>query len=476
MNQIAPDILDRLRAVVGPRGFVADPAEMAPYLTEWRDLWHGVSPLVLRPASTAEVAEIVRLCAESGTGIVPQGGNTSLCGGSVPSERGDEVVLSLSRMRAVRDLDLRNDTITVEAGCVLQDVQQAAADAGRLFPMRIAAEGSCQIGGNLSTNAGGTAVLRYGNMRDLVLGLEAVLPDGRVWNGLRGLRKDNTGYDLKQLFIGAEGSLGIVTAAVLKLFPQPAAVETAFVAVTDVEAAISLLGTAKSLSGSQVTAFELVPRLGLEMVLRHIPDTHDPLADRHDWYALIELSAGRDDGALRDTMEAILAAGYEAGQVLDATIAASQAQAQALWKLREGLSEAQKHAGGSIKHDISVPVSRMAAFIAEAAAAVTAQVPGTRIVAFGHIGDGNVHFNPSQPPDMDKQAFLDRWEEVSDLVHRITAAHGGSISAEHGVGRLKRDEILRYKDPVEIDLMRRIKRALDPQNIMNPGKVIDPAG
>lgn len=476
MNQIAPDILDRLRAVVGERGFIADPAEMAPYLTEWRDLWHGVSPLVLRPASTAEVAEIVRLCAEAGTRIVPQGGNTSLCGGSVPGEGGDEVVVSLSRMRAVRGLDLKNDTITVEAGCVLQDVQQAAADAGRLFPMRIAAEGSCQIGGNLSTNAGGTAVLRYGNMRDLVLGVEVVLPDGRLWNGLRGLRKDNTGYDLKQLFIGAEGSLGIVTAAVLKLFPQPAAVETAFAAVADVEAAISLLGTAKALSGSQVTAFELVPRLGLDMVLEHIPDTHDPLRDRHEWYVLVELSAGRDDGALRQTMEAILTAGYEAGQVLDATMAASEAQALALWKLREGMSEAQKHAGGSIKHDVSVPVSRMADFIAQASAAVTGLLPGCQIVAFGHIGDGNVHFNPSQPPGMDKQAFLDRWHEVSDLVYGITAKHGGSISAEHGVGRLKRDEILRYKDEVEIDLMRRIKRALDPQNIMNPGKVVDPAG
>lgn len=476
MNQIAPDILDRLRAVVGERGFIVDPAEMAPYMREWRDLWRGVSPLVLRPASTAEVVEIVRLCAETGTRIVPQGGNTSLCGGSVPGEAGDEVVVSLSRMRAVRGLDLKNDTITVEAGCVLQDVQQAAADAGRLFPMRIAAEGSCQIGGNLSTNAGGTAVLRYGNMRDLVLGVEVVLPDGRLWNGLRGLRKDNTGYDLKQLFIGAEGSLGIVTAAVLKLFPQPAAVETAFAAVADVEAAISLLGTAKALSGSQVTAFELMPRLGLDMVLEHIPDTHDPLRDRHDWYVLVELSAGRDDGALRQTMEAILTAGYEAGQVLDATMATSDAQALALWKLREGMSEAQKHAGGSIKHDVSVPVSRMADFIAQASAAVTGLLPGCRIVAFGHIGDGNVHFNPSQPPGMDKQAFLDRWHEVSDLVYGITAEHGGSISAEHGVGRLKRDEILRYKDPVEIDMMRRIKRALDPQNIMNPGKVVDPTG
>ncbi len=473
MNQIAPDILDRLRAVVGEKGFISDPAEIAPYLVEWRDLWHGVSPLVLRPAGTAEVAEIVRLCAETGTRIVPQGGNTSLCGGSVPSDRGDEIVVSLSRMRAVRDLDLDNDTITVEAGCILQDVQARAEEAGRLFPMRIAAEGTCQIGGNLSTNAGGTAVLRYGNMRDLVLGLEVVLPDGRIWNGLRGLRKDNTGYDLKQLFIGAEGSLGIVTAAVLKLYPRPAAVETAFLAVPDVPAAVTMLGIAKALSGNQVTTFELVPRLGLDMVLRHIPDTVDPLQERHDWYVLMELSAGRDSGALKDTLEAILVEGYEGGQVLDAAMAASEAQALAFWKLRESMSEAQKYEGGSIKHDVSVPVSKMAAFIAEASDAVVALVPGCRIVAFGHIGDGNVHFNPSQPPGMDRQAFLDLWDEIGHTVYAKVAQFGGSISAEHGIGRLKRDEILNYKDPVEIDLMRRIKRSFDPQDIMNPGKVVN---
>ncbi|MFC3231574.1 FAD-binding oxidoreductase [Marinibaculum pumilum] len=476
MNQIAPDILDRLRAVVGDKGVIADPAEMRPYLTEWRDLWHGVSPLILRPASTEEVAEIVRLCAETGTKLVPQGGNTSLCGGSVPFEGGDEIVLSLSRMHAVREIDLENDTITVEAGCILQDVQQAAEEAGRLFPMRIAAEGSCQIGGNLSTNAGGTAVLRYGNMRDLVLGLEVVLPDGRIWHGLRGLRKDNTGYDLKQLFIGAEGTLGIVTAAVLKLYPRPAAVETAFMAVPDVAAAVAMLGTAKALSGNQVTTFELVPRLGLDMVLRHVADTHDPLEGRHDWYVLMELSAGRDTGALKETMEAILVEGYEQGRVLDATMAASEAQSQALWKLRESMSEAQKYEGGSIKHDVSVPVSRMAAFIAEASEYVVDLIPGTRIVAFGHIGDGNVHFNPSQPPEMDKQAFLDRWDEVGHRVYEKVRKFGGSISAEHGLGRLKRDEIVQYKDPVEMELMRRIKRSLDPQNIMNPGKVLNPEG
>ncbi|PJK27762.1 FAD-binding oxidoreductase [Minwuia thermotolerans] len=474
MNEIARGTIERLIAVVGPQGAITDPDDMAPYLVEWRDKWRGKSALVLRPSSTAEVAEIVRICAETGTAIVPQGGNTGLVGGSIPFEGGDEIVLSLGRMNRVRAVDPLNDTITVEAGCVLADVQAAADEAGRLFPMRIASEGTCQIGGNLSTNAGGTAVLRYGNMRDLVLGLEVVLPDGRVWNGLRGLRKDNTGYDLKHLFIGAEGTLGVITAAVLKLYPRPADRQVAFAAIPNPEAAVELLSLAKDVSGGQVTGFEILPRLGLELVMKSLPDARDPFGDLHPWYVLIEMSSGEGGGALREAMETALARGYEKELVADATIAESEAQAQQLWALREGLSESQKLAGGSIKHDVSIPVPKMPAFIARADRALEEVIPGFRSLAFGHIGDGNVHYNPLQPEGADAEAYLARWQEVADVVHGIVHEMGGSISAEHGLGRLKRDEVRRYKSEVELELMASIKRMLDPDNIMNPGKVISP--
>lgn len=474
MNEIARGTIERLIAVVGPQGAITDPDDMAPYLVEWRDKWRGKSALVLRPSSTAEVAEIVRICAETGTAIVPQGGNTGLVGGSIPFEGGDEIVLSLGRMNRVRAVDPLNDTITVEAGCVLADVQAAADEAGRLFPMRIASEGTCQIGGNLSTNAGGTAVLRYGNMRDLVLGLEVVLPDGRVWNGLRGLRKDNTGYDLKHLFIGAEGTLGVITAAVLKLYPRPADRQVAFAAIPNPEAAVELLSLAKDVSGGQVTGFEILPRLGLELVMKSLPDARDPFGDLHPWYVLIEMSSGEGGGALREAMETALARGYEKELVADATIAESEAQAQQLWALREGLSESQKLAGGSIKHDVSIPVPKMPAFIARADRALEEVIPGFRSLAFGHIGDGNVHYNPLQPEGADTEAYLARWQEVADVVHGIVHEMGGSISAEHGLGRLKRDEVRRYKSEVELELMASIKRMLDPDNIMNPGKVISP--
>ena len=472
MNDLSPGIIERLRVLLGAKGCVTDRQDMLAHLAEPRDLWHGRAAAVLKPASTAEVAAAVKLCAEAGVKIVPQGGNTGLVGGAMPSAAGDEVVLSLARLNKVRAVDPLNDTITVEAGCVLANVQAAAAAADRLFPLRISSEGTCQIGGNLSTNAGGTAVLHYGNTRELVLGVEVVLPDGRVWDGLRALRKDNTGYDLKQIFIGAEGTLGIVTAAVLKLFPRPRDVQVALAAVRDPAAAVELLGAARAMSGDQVTAFELMPRIGLDFTLKHIPGTVDPMPARYDWQVLIELSGGRSDGSLRQTLEAILAEGMERGLVLDAVISASEAQTAAIWKLRDGMSDAQKPEGGSIKHDVAVPVSRVADFMRHATAAIERLMPGVRIVAFGHIGDGNIHFNLSQPLGADKAAFLDRWHEANEVVHGIAAELGGSISAEHGLGQLKRDEIRRYKSALELDLMRRIKQALDPQGIMNPGKLL----
>ncbi|WP_417517154.1 FAD-binding oxidoreductase [Minwuia sp.] len=474
MSDIAQETIDRLIGAVGPKGAITALEDMQPYLVEWREKWRGRSPLVLRPETTDQVSEIVRICAETGTRIVPQGGNTGLVGGSIPFETGDEIVLSLGRMNRIRAVDPLNDTMTVEAGCVLADIQQAAEEAGRLFPMRIASEGTCQIGGNLSTNAGGTAVLRYGNMRDLVLGLEVVLPDGRIWNGLRGLRKDNTGYDLKHLFVGAEGTLGVITAAVLKLYPMPAEREVAFIGLPDPESAVELLALSKQASGGQVTGFEIMPRLGMDLVLQLLPEARDPFAESHPWYVLMELSSGGGGGALRNAMESALEQGFEKGLVADATIAASVAQADDFWALREGLSEAQKLGGGSIKHDVSIPVPDMPAFIRRADQALQAVIPGFRSMAFGHIGDGNVHYNPLQPEGGDKDAFLGEWQAVADVVHGIVADMGGSISAEHGLGRLKRDEIRRYKSDVEMELMSRIKRALDPANIMNPDKAITP--
>ena len=472
MTAIPAEVIARLKAAVGTKGFIDDPADMAPYVVEWRGLYRGTSPLVVRPTTTAEVAAVMAICQETGTKLVPQGGNTSLVGGSVPFQGNDEIVISLSRMNRIRRIDPLDDTLTAEAGCVLAQVQAAAAGVDRLFALRIASEGSCQIGGNLSTNAGGTNVLRYGNARDQVLGLEVVLPDGRIWDGLRALRKDNTGYDLKQLFIGAEGTLGIITAAVLKLHPRPATVETAFVAVPDPHAALQLLDLAKRRSGGQVTACELMPRLGLDYVLRHTPGTRDPFAARHPWMVLLEFASGDGGGALRAALEATLEDGLTDGIVIDAVVADTMDQAKALWFLRESMSEAQKPEGGSIKCDIAVPISRTPEFIERASKAVEAICDGVRIIAFGHLGDGNIHFNPSQPVGMDKQAFLDRWEEITGVIHAITHDLGGSISAEHGLGRLKRDEITHYKPAVEIDLMRTLKRTLDPGNVLNPGKTI----
>jgi D-lactate dehydrogenase (cytochrome) len=466
------ETLDRIKAAVGAKGYIDDAAGMAPYLREDRGLWRGAARLVVRPASTAEVAAVVRLCAAARMPIYPQGGNTGLCGGAVPDAEGRGIVLSLGRMNRVRELDAVNFTITVEAGAILADVQRAAAEADRLFPLSLGAEGSCQIGGNLSTNAGGIAVLRYGNMRDLTLGLEVVLADGTVWDGLRGLRKDNTGYDLKQLFVGGEGTLGVITAATLKLFPKPREVETAFLSLARVEDAMALFARARAASGDQLTAFELIPRLGLDIAVTHIPNVHDPLAKPHPWYVLLELSSSLAGRGLRQALDDFLAAALDEGLIEDGTIAQSAAQARDLWRIREGMVEAQKPIGTVIKHDVAVPVSKVATFIAAASDAVARHTAGVRIIPFGHVGDGNIHFNLAQPVGGDGAAFTADTHAINEIVHDIAAGLAGSISAEHGIGILKRDELPRYKPAAALDLMRRVKHALDPDGIMNPGKIL----
>ncbi len=465
-------LIDLIADIVGANGCLTSEADIAPFLDEERGLYRGATELVVRPTSTDDVAAVVKLCAEAGVGIVPQGGNTGLCGGGVPAEDGSQIILALGRMKTVRAIDATNFTITVEAGCILADIQAKAEDAGCLFPLSLGAEGSCQIGGNLATNAGGINVLRYGNARDLVLGLEVVLPDGRVWNGLRALGKDNTGYALKQLFVGSEGTLGIITAAVLKLFPKPVETETAFCALASLDDVTRLLNRARSLSGDAVTAFELVPRFGLEMCVKHIDRATDPLSEPHDWYALIEFSTSRPEADLRAGFEGLLEAAFEDGIIVDAVIAESGAQREALWRLRESLPEAQKHEGGSIKHDVSVPVSRVPEFITRATAVVREGFPGVRPCPFGHVGDGNVHFNVTQPETISKDIYLAKWERMNRVVHDIVVEMEGSISAEHGIGRLKVEEMEHYKDPVELDLMKTLKATIDPGGTMNPGKVV----
>lgn len=469
---IPADVLDRLKIAAGEKGWTDDPAALAPHLEEPRGLWHGTTPLLLRPDTTKKVSAILAICHETGTAVVPQGGNTGLTGASVPDASGQQVILSLAKMNTVRGIDRENFTMTAEAGCVLANLQAAADDAGRFFPLSLGAEGSCQIGGNLATNAGGINVLRYGNARDLVLGLEVVLPDGRVLDDLTGLRKDNTGYDLKQLFIGAEGTLGVITAAVLKLFPQPRDTAAALVGLGAPAAAIELFTRARDAAGDALSGFELMPRIGIEMGTAHVPDAIDPLAAPHPWYALIELTSPRDDAGLGAVLEAMLGAAIADGVAADAVVAQSDAQARSFWRLREAIPESQKHEGGSIKHDVSVPVSRIADFIAAADAAVEAAMPGIRPVAFGHVGDGNVHYNLTQPAGADKNEFLAEWDRMNGIVHRIVHDMRGSISAEHGIGRIKRAALPDYKDTVALDLMRAIKTTLDPKGIMNPGKVL----
>jgi len=468
---ISSDTLERLRSIVGAGGYIDDAAGKVPYVNDWRDLFHGDSPLVLRPQSTEQVAAIVALCNEARIGLVPQGGNTGLVGGSVPGRSGAEVVLSLSRMKQVREVDAVNYTMTVEAGCVLADVQAAAQEAGRLFPLSLAAEGSCQIGGNLSTNAGGTAVLRYGNARELVLGLEVVLPNGEIWNGLRRLRKDNTGYDLKQLFLGAEGSLGVVTAAVLKLYPMPVDTATAMVAMPDVQSAPVLLAALREASGDSISTFEYMQRVCFDILAAHT-NLGDPFEQPYGHYALVELTSSRADAGLQQVLERALEKAFEDGVALDAVIAASVAQAERLWSMRESLPEAHKNLGAGVKHDISVPVSRVPDFIQRATQFCEKTIEGVQVVAFGHIGDGNVHFNVMQPADGDEADFLARADALSTGIYDITAELDGSFSAEHGIGVMKKAALERYKSPVELELMRTLKRTLDPNSIMNPGKVL----
>lgn len=464
--------IGRLKQVVGDGGWRDAAADLAPYLEEQRGLFFGKTPLVLLPRSTDEVSAIVAICHETGTALVPQGGNTGLVGGGVPFENGSEVVMSLSRLNRIRGLSAANDTITVDAGCVLADIQAAARDANRLFPLSLGAEGSCQIGGNLSTNAGGINVLRYGNARDLVLGLEVVLPDGRVWDGLRPLRKDNTGYALKHLFVGAEGTLGVITAAALKLFPLPRDVTTAVAAVADIPSAIELLHRLQAATGEQVSAFEVISRFALDLVVEHVAGSRDPLAGGHDWYVLFDVAAPDSAQGTRGTVEETLAGAVEDGLVVDAAIAQSELHAAAFWRLRETIPEAQTREGASIKHDVAVPIDAFPALVERGTAAVLDEVPGSRPCIFGHLGDGNAHFNITQPEGMNSQAFLAKWRDVNKRVHDIAHDLGGSISAEHGLGRLKVDEIKRYKSAVELDLMRALKMALDPKGIMNPGKVV----
>jgi FAD/FMN-containing dehydrogenase len=469
---LSPDLIARFAAVTGPAHALTGEKDIAPYLVESRGLYHGTAPLVLRPGSVKEVSDILALATETRTAIVPQGGNTGHVGGSVPREGAADVVLSLSRLNRIRDVDAVGNVIVADGGCVLADIQAAAEKVDRLFPLSLGSEGSCQIGGNLSTNAGGTAVLAYGNMRQLCLGLEVVLPTGEIWNGLRRLKKDNTGYDLRDLFIGAEGTLGVITGAVLKLFPRPLGHEVAFAGLKSVEDALALFERASSRCGTALTGFELMPRLGVDFTTRHISGVRDPLASRHDWYVLIDISTSDAADTAARMMEALLAEGIAAGLVENAVVAASDAQRKALWHMRESMSPAQKPEGGSIKHDVSVPVSAIPAFMAEADAAVMAAMPGARICSFGHMGDGNIHYNISQPVGADRGAFLGRWREINHLVHGIVLKYHGSISAEHGIGQLKRDELASVREPIEMDLMARVKRSFDPAGIMIPGKVI----
>jgi FAD/FMN-containing dehydrogenase len=466
------DVLRRFCEIVGREHAIADPDLQLPYLREWRDLYAGRAPLVLRPGCTKEVAEILKVANQAGVGIVPQGGNTGLVGGQIPSESGAEIVLSLSRLTKVRAVDAAGNAMVVEAGLTLADAHAAAQRAGRLFPLSLASEGSCQIGGVLATNAGGVGVLAFGTARALVLGLEVVLADGQVWDGLRTLKKDNTGYDLRDLFVGSEGTLGVITAAALKLFPQPAEKATAFVALPDVASVAQLFRLAEARAHTGLTAFEFLSGLAIDLVLRHVPGTHLPLKQPSPWYVLLELSSGEADGSAARVLEGLLSEAAEKRIISDGVIAASLAQAQSLWRLREAASEAQKPEGGSIKHDISVPIVRIPEFLEKAAPVVERVCPGARPVAFGHFGDGNVHYNVSQPPSMDKAAFLALWGPMSDAVHDLVAKMGGSISAEHGIGQMKREALLRFKSPVEIALMRKLKAALDPKGILNPGKVL----
>ena len=461
--------LSAIKELVGPNGWLAEEQDLAPFLTEARGLWHGECDMVVSPASTEEIRLIVRICAAAEMAITPQSGNTGLVGGSIPH---GGIILSTRRMNRIINIDPVDNTMSVEAGCILADVQDAANKVDRLFPLSLAAEGSCRIGGNLATNAGGIQVLRYGNARDLVLGLEVVLPDGTIWNGMNSLRKDNTGYDLKHLFIGAEGTLGIITAAVLKLFPKPRRRETAFIGATSIEKIQTLLTRTQQVLGDTLSAFEYANEFSICLVLNHIEGAKNPFECIYPAYALIEVSSLRNDETTRENLEQLLADALEDEIIIDAVVAQSSSQAQALWYLRENMSEAQKYARASIKHDVSVPVSKTAEFVLNASRIVKDELPGIRPAAFGHLGDGNIHFNLTQPEDMDPENFLSMWDHFNKIVNDYVATLNGSFSAEHGIGEIKRKEVARYTDPIGLELMRTMKITLDPKNIMNPGKVV----
>ena len=467
--RLAPELLSRFAAIVGPKYAVTEKSAQEPYLVEMRDLYHGRTPVVLRPGSVDEVSAILKLANDTRTAIVPQGGNTGLVGGQIPHS--GEVLLSLTRLDKIREIDPVSNTMTVEAGVTLQRAREAAAEADRLYPQLLPSEGSCTIGGNLSTNAGGTAAIAHGIARSHALGLEVVLADGRVLHNLNKLKKDNTGYDLKNLFIGSEGTLGIITAAVLRLVPRPRSVETAFAGVPSPQAAVDLLTLAEQHTSGGVTSFEMMLRAGVEAVVKHDSASRNPLAKSYPWYVLIELSSQARSG-LRAVMEDILSQGHEKGLVLDATIADSVQQGKAFWRIRELFGEVQRHIGASIKHDVSVPVANVPAFIADADAAVMKFIPGSKTLPFGHVGDGNIHYNVMQPEGADKAQFLARWDDVNAVVFEVVKKYGGSISAEHGVGVMKRGILPKYKDPVALELMRSLKRTLDPNGILNPGKVL----
>src|SRR5579864_4390998 len=469
MRTLAPDLLARFIGIVGQKHALTDPQTQQSYLVEMRGLYHGKTPVVLRPGSVEEVAAILKLANETKTAVVPQGGNTGLVGGQIPFS--GEIVLSLTRLDKIREVDPVSNTLTVEAGVTLQRAREAAADADRLYPQLLPSEGTCTIGGNLSTNAGGVAAIAHGISRSHALGLEVVLADGRILHNLNKLKKENTGYDLRNLFIGAEGTLGIITAAVLRLVPKPRSIETAFAAVPSPQAAVDLLGIATERTSGGVTSFELMARVGIDAVVKHDSKSRNPLSTPYAWYVLIELSSQAQSG-LRGVMEEILADGHEHSLVLDATIADSLEQGKAFWRIREMFGEVQRYIGASIKHDISVPVAAVPAFIAQADAAVAKLIPGSRTLPFGHVGDGNIHYNVTQPDGSDAAKFLARWDDVNAEVFAIVKKFGGSISAEHGVGVMKRDILPKYKDPVALELMRGLKRMLDPNGILNPGKVL----
>ena len=469
------DLISKFSAIVGEKYALSSPDDMAPFVKDWRGRYSTKAALVLRPRSVEEISEIMKLASETKTPVIPQAGNTGLVGGGIPLEGGGsgEIILSIGRLNQVLDVDTGSNTITVEAGAVLETLQNAADEADRLFPLSLGSQGACQIGGNIGSNAGGTGVLAYGNTRELVMGLEAVLPTGEIWNGLSRLRKDNTGYDLKNLFIGSEGTLGVITKAVVKLFPKPKGREVAFVGVNSTQAALDLLNLAKGSVGNGLTAFEFLAEIGMQFTLRHSQNgTRAPIEGSYPWYILMEISSGQSAEEARVSMESILESGFEVGIVEDATIAESLAQQNAFWQLREDMSDSQKPEGASIKHDIAVPVGSLPKFIEEADAAVLKIVPDARIVNFGHMGDGNLHYNISQPVGWEREQFFEFEPAVNDAVYDLIAKYHGSISAEHGIGQMKRDKLAKIKDPTALFLMRKIKAALDPEGIMNPGKVI----